>query len=387
MMIAVPILITVALSSWGAIWLVYRCRYSMSPDQLVVFDRAWYSFYATGNEMIAADPQHLYPTQQEVFAHPLSPTAQLIYWIDDRHLLPHAWSFGFLHTHIMTVRRRAFLIGQYSQTGWWYYFPLAMLFKTPLATLALAALLGGRWGVRQLSKRSGASDESPADSITPWTVCCLALPIAIYGLTAMNTNTNIGIRHILPIYPFIYLAMATAAARWFAKGSTSARILIVLLMTGLTVESASAWPDYIPFFNLACGGERGGLELLGDSNIDWGQDLPQLAKWQQNHANQRLYLLYFGMSDPAYYGIKYINLFGGYPYSPQPLGHLDQPGVLAISASNLQGIYYPDELREKMLMLRQRTPLAVLGGSIYLYQWTDADAASVRRALSESAKP
>jgi hypothetical protein len=37
----------------------------------------------------------------------------------------------------------AFLLGQYSETGWWYYFFVAFAVKTPLATLALLALAAG----------------------------------------------------------------------------------------------------------------------------------------------------------------------------------------------------------------------------------------------------
>lgn len=95
------------------------------------------------------------------------------------------------------------------------------------------------------------------------------------------------------------------------------------------LETLAGYPDYLAFFNLPSGGSRGGLSLLGDSNLDWGQDLPALADWQRQHPEPTLYLSYSGTADPAAYGIRYINLPGGYPYGPPPQSPR-QPGVIAI---------------------------------------------------------
>jgi len=73
----------------------------------------------------------------------------------------------------------------------------------------------------------------------------------------------------------------------------------------LICETLSAWPDYIAFFNFPTGGELGGLAHLGDSNLDWGQDLKALARWRQNHSQLPLYAKLFESVDPAFYGLKY----------------------------------------------------------------------------------
>src|SRR6185437_1036022 len=90
--------------------------------------------------------------------------------------------------------------------------------------------------------------------------------------------------------------------------------------------------------------------------------------WQQQNPNQRLYLIYFGLADPWAYGIKYINFPGGYK-----IGAVYQisndPGVLAVSATMLQGIYADEDSRKIFATIAKLTPFDVLGGTIYLYHW------------------
>jgi hypothetical protein len=209
---------------------------------------------------------------------------------------------------------------------------------------------------------------------------CLWGPILIYGAPALVTHLNLGLRHILPIYPFIYLLMATSLARWLQISPRLVRPAVVFALLALGVESMTAWPDYIPFFNIAAGGTRGGIKLLGDSNLDWGQDLPLLARWQHEQPGRLLYFSYFGTTDPAYYGIAYINLPGGYALSTSPTMPPTSPGVLAISATNLQDVYATGQVRAQnadlLAYLRQRPPTQVLGGSIYLYDWQPTDFAA-----------
>jgi 4-amino-4-deoxy-L-arabinose transferase-like glycosyltransferase len=154
----------------------------------------------------------------------------------------------------------AYLFGQRSQHGWWYYFPVALLFKTPLPFLALALIGFGR---RHL------------DAIA---VAAVILVIAI------STPINIGIRHLLPIYvPLALLAGAGAerlasVARSLPRGTTGrlAAGALAVLCGWMFAGTLLSHPDYIPWFNeLALDhGER----ILSDSNFDWGQDILRLRK-------------------------------------------------------------------------------------------------------------
>jgi hypothetical protein len=182
----------------------------------------------------------------------------------------------------------------------------------------------------------------------------------------VTAEFNIGLRHALPIYPFMFVVIGLAAVR-LTKTMTG-RLVGALLVVSLTVETVAAFPDYLAFFNVAFASRR--LDLLGDSNLDWGQDLPLLAEWQQHHPQQPLYLAYFGLCDPAAYHIHYLNLLPGYGFGPPPQPPT-KPGVVAISATFLQGLFFHDPLSQ---YLRGQKPIGVLGHTIYLFQF-DSSAA------------
>jgi hypothetical protein len=268
-------------------------------------------------------------------------------------LLPQAWLYGLLFTYQSALVRDGFLLGGYSMTGWWYYFPLAMLFKTPAATIVagIGALLVMRWVPRR----------------DAWLCVCLGVPLLIYALSAMSGNLNLGVRHVLPLYPLMYIWIASVFARARSAKPQAAGIAGAVIAVALAVESLVAYPNYIAFFNTAVGGSRGGFALLSDSNLDWGQDLPLLARWQQEHPDVTLYLCYYGSTDPAAYGIRYLNQPGGFYLNPEQ-HYPDRPGVMAISASRLQGVYLDPIVRNYYASIRDhQQPIAVLGGTIYLY--------------------
>jgi hypothetical protein len=156
-----------------------------------------------------------------------------------------------------------------------------------------------------------------------------------------------------------------------ARGVGGAVLLV------LVVEASLAFPNYIAYFNPLAGDARGRLHWLGDSNLDWGQDLKRLAAWQRDHPEVDLHLAYYGQADPAYYGIRYANLPGGVappetnasgtaPASPAATSSPARRTVFAVSATILQGIY-SEQQRRFYEPLRMREPREVIGGSIYLF--------------------
>jgi hypothetical protein len=201
-----------------------------------------------------------------------------------------------------------------------------------------------------------------------WTLACLAVPVAIYLSAVMASNLNLGMRHVLPVYPplFAFAGLSMAKAWEWRPGPACAAAMLILGV--LAAESGSAYPDYIPFFNILAGGNRGGLALSSDSNLDWGQDLPLLAACQRSHPDTKLYLDYFGSADPSYYGIRYTQVERG-SKDAAPWKLINEPGVLAISATRLQGTYgaKPNGVPVWSVLWGLR-PLDVLGGSIYLFR-------------------
>jgi hypothetical protein len=317
--ISLAICLAAGLTGLLLIWASYGFRYGLASDQSLRMDFT-------------------------PFIH-----APIILETIDRHrLLPHAYTYGLSYTLHSVPERKAFLLGEIRNTGWWYYFPLAMAVKTPLATIAmLLAAVALVW--RLPLKRHG------------WTAACLLIPAGLYMAVAMRSNLNIGIRHVIPVYPLAFVAIGVVLSR-FQK-------VAVALLVVLAIECLAAYPNYIAYFNVAVGGSKGGFHILSDSNLDWGQDLPALAAWQEKNPRKKLYLSYFGISDPAAYGVRYTNAGIGYafglPGPAEPVG----PGVFAVSASHLQGTYVPDEYRELYERLRRTKPIAVLNGTLYLYEW------------------
>ena len=266
----------------------------------------------------------------------------------------------------------AFLLGQHSDSGWWYYFPVAFLLKTPLPTLLLLAWAAGfaLWQRR----RQLPSPFHPTD------LAALLIPPAGYLAMALTSEINLGYRHLLPLLPFLAVFIAVALSRL----SAPARPVLAGLALWLGVATLLVFPHHLSFFNLLAGGADGGWRYLADSNIDWGQDLPGLAGWMADNDVPWVYLSYFGEARPDYYGITYRGLHSFPPrlmnpearifYPPDPA-----PGIYAISVTNLQGVLFADH--DLYAWFRQREPLTKIGYSIFVYD-VPASAPPVNLVLS-----
>jgi hypothetical protein len=354
---AASVMVLMGVVSIFCIWMAYGFRFHAANDPDFKINTPFILSQAASTDTMKKHPD-TQPSAEEIKAWQPDFFIRTIEYGLEHQLLPEAWLNGLLFVHARSGIRSSFLLGHKSQVGFWYYFPLAMLFKTATATLVAGFVLLGLWGTKKITHRKELK------LVDVWTMIVLTIPFAMYLLSAMTSNLNIGLRHVLPLYPFIYvwlgLGTAWAVARWRKR----ATVVVCGVAIALVVEACQAWPNYLAFFNAPSGGSQGGLQLLGDSNLDWGQDLPLLAQWQKDHPNRILYLSYFGMADPEAYGIVYKNLPGGYPFGP-PVGQPNLPGILAISATNLQGVYIDPNMYKA---LREKPPLDVLGGTIYLYK-------------------
>ena len=346
--------------AWVFTWACYDFRFLPAPDSSDQYDFQPALQTLARHEAFAAspDPFHLRPGYLEDFVRSWRPpgSVRLLLFANAHRLLPQTCLIGLLRSDAFAAAREAYLCGKSSVTGWWYYFPLAFLFKTPVSTL-IGLLLASVLFIPRL-RRLKAADA--------WPLCAAIVFPAVYLLVAMMSGVNVGIRHILPVYPFLFVFLGVAAsAAWnFAKGRGF--LIVCLLLGGLLAETATAYPNYIQFFNFICGGPRGGIRFLSDSNLDWGQDLPALAAWQAEHQDRPIYLLYWGSSDPRHYGISYVNL----PGSTAP-PDLASPGpgrpVYAIGAAILTNRFERQAQPQFMQPLLRKQPIAVLNGSIYIY--------------------
>ena len=233
----------------------------------------------------------------------------------------------------------AYLLGEISDSGWWYYFPVAFLVKTPTAVLLLTV-----WCAVSAFRRRLKFRELPVH----WVV--LATPPLAYLAAAMTSNLNVGIRHVLPVYVFGFVWIAALLPRTSRRSQIALATLLVLL----AAESLLVFPHHVAFFNSPSGGPANGQRYLLDSNLDWGQDLKRLAGYLDSTGEERVCLAYFGTADPAYYGIHSLD---------EPLTR-DSNCLAAVSVNLLHGLYVEPGAYN---WLREQEPIARIGHSIHVY--------------------
>lgn len=269
------------------------------------------------------------------------------------HLFPEAWIYGLLSV-FKVLRRLTYLLGEISGDGFWLYFPVAFAVKTPLPTLLLLLVTVGIL----IFKRKDRMAEF-----------FLLIPVAVYFSLAVWSRLNIGLRHILPVYPFLFVLLGGTAAELWNGRTKIKRGLLILLGLWYLWSSVSIYPHYLAFFNELVGGARNGYKVLTDSSLDWGQDLKGLKRWMEEYGVERIQLAYFGTADPNYYGIDALYLPGSIVFSPRPESkNREVPNHLAVSATYIYGVHSGRPLKEFYKPLRFRKPIATIGYTIFIYR-------------------
>ena len=179
-----------------------------------------------------------------------------------------------------------YLFGRISSRGFPFYFFVAFLAKSTLAFLAVTAL--ALWTcVRGRAPRAEA--------------LLFLLPVAVLFLAAMGSSYNIGIRHLLPVYPFLAVAGAGIFSRLKATpGRAWAALAMAALPVLSAVELARIHPHELSYFNPLAGGPVAGRRILSDSNVDWGLDLKRLAAEFTRRRISDPTVVYFGGDDVFY---------------------------------------------------------------------------------------
>jgi hypothetical protein len=176
---------------------------------------------------------------------------------------------------------QTFLCGKVSTTGWWWYFPFAILLKTTISTLLLIAI--GAWFALR--------DSTLRWPFVEWTTAAFAI-IAV----AMPSTLDLGVRYTLPFYAPFSIAAAAAAVAMIRTSRVHTAVVALLLVAHLGA-SALAHPDYFPYFNALAG--RDPSRYLIDSNLDWGQDVLRLRSAVRREHIQSLAVSLMGSADYA----------------------------------------------------------------------------------------
>ena len=165
----------------------------------------------------------------------------------------------------------------------------------------------------------------------------LVLPFFLFIVYLSFFSTkHYGIRYLLPVYPLIFVFIGKAATIW--PRGLRARLVVAFLVTWLSTSTLWNWPNYLSYANELIGGSSNGYHYLSDSNLDWGQDLEQLAEYLRENGIERVQLGYFGTADPSRYGIDYEYLPSP-RLDPTPVieNPADRARYVALSAYHYQG--------------------------------------------------
>jgi hypothetical protein len=239
-----------------------------------------------------------------------------------------------------------YLFGRWSREGTPVYYLVTLLYKNPLPFLLLA-----------LAAPFARLRPRPPGEVF------VALPLAILLIASsvLTDKVNYGIRHILPVFPFLFIYMGRLAPFVLARGRAW-RTAGAALLGLYPLSILAATPDTISYFNLLARGR--GDEILLDSNLDWGQGLKRVRTVMDREGIDRIGLAYFGHVDPAIYGIEW-----GFP---SPEGR----GLVAVSANFLHGYPYMTYDGRRMVpvppgaftWIARHPRVEDLGGGIFLYR-------------------
>ncbi|HJR08055.1 MAG TPA: glycosyltransferase family 39 protein [Pyrinomonadaceae bacterium] len=258
----------------------------------------------------------------------------------------------------------ASLLGMYSNTGWWYYYPVAFALKTtlPFLLLSLASLAWGVWRAAKKRERQ---------------LLIFLIPFFIYTAFVLLSRINIGVRYYLPAYPLLFILGGALVARLLEGQRHSARVFIVIALLGwIGVEAVRAYPDQMTYMNQLASREPR-WHYLSDSNVEWGDDVRALAEYLHARGETRVRAATLaGDHMLPCYGIENLNLITPVAVQWPPTRYV------AIGASFLNGSTVPPGVIRGQTLTeaervnyfdayRRRTPEAIIGGSIYVFREQD----------------
>ena len=196
-------------------------------------------------------------------------------------------------------------------------------------------------------------------------ILALLIPvIVLIGFVAATVKLKIGLRYILPVYPFLFMIAGYGAYRLW-NNRKSLKYLVGLLLIWHAASTIKAFPNYISYFNEFIGSNHNGYQYLVDSNLDWGQDLPALKTFMTENQIDKIKLSYFGTVKPQIYHINYELIPEIIPRS----------GWVAISATHLTGVYSKQtcplqtmfQSDADLSFFRNLKPSAFIGNSMLVY--------------------
>ena len=265
-----------------------------------------------------------------------------------------------------------YFLGETTNQSFWYFYPISFLIKTPIATLILSIF--SVIGIIKFSIRKSINKDSVSFIKRFWRTIgnyinnnlleFISLSVIVmFFAVGIQGNLNIGLRHILPLYPFLFILCAKYFFKLFDKESNIIlKIVGILLLIWYAVANFVAYPSYLAYFNEIAGGNKAGHKYTTDSNVDWGQDLKRLALYVKENNIEHINIDYFGGSVPKYYiDESKITIWNSNKGKPS--------GWFAVSTTYYQNSRWYSKTQGEMdyAWLDELEPIEIIGGSILVY--------------------
>ena len=272
------------------------------------------------------------------------------------HLLPEPYLYGLADVGFTADFSHTYLFGKVYPHGQWFYFPAAFVIKSTLALLLLLLFVP----VAICVKRMDRGRE----------LLFLVIPVAIYFGVVLTSGMNIGVRHILPVYPFL-MALAGWAAAKLIEGKRQWAYLFALILVFDVISSVRAFPVYLAYSNELWGGPSQTYKYLSDSNVDWGQQLKATKKYLDGRQVNQCWFAYFAqvVADPAYYGIpcKPLTTIASVWLQPSIAVPASIDGPVLISAGTLSGYEFGPGTLNPYDQFQKLHPTAVIEDGVFVY--------------------
>jgi hypothetical protein len=329
--------VAIALVAVTMLWAFYGFRYAARPN---------------GNQIVPATAVFLKGLEQ-----PLE--ARAIGFAEQHHLLPEAYLYGL--TDVLTLSktgRPMYLFGEKYPTGRWFYFPAALLIKSTLGLLLLLALLPFARGLWRGELRRE--------------VVFLILPPVVYFGIAMTSKMDIGIRHVLPIMPFL-IVLAAAGAMALSRKSRGWAWTVGALVALHVGSSLWAFPNYLPYSNEIFGGPNRTYRVLADSNVGWGGGLKAMHASLETRNITQCWFGYSALPDPASFQIPCKRLptfFSRLTGMAQQSVPEQIEGPVFVSSEDIAGSYWGSDTMSPYRGFAKLRPSQVIAGEILEYDGT-----------------
>jgi hypothetical protein len=318
--VALLVLILVhGLAGWGAIWTLFDFKYVARGDP--------------------ADARLTLPRPP-----PGSEVHGVIRELADfcyrTHVLPEGFINGMEQLIGTSQRRPSFMNGHWATGGQIWFFPYAIWVKTPPALFCLLVLGAVGWAWPKQGKIPADAPARPSARGALYHTIPLFVLVAVYAAVVMRQGLNIGIRHMLVVYPVFHI-LAGSVALSFPSRKRATEIAVALLLGWFMIDSLAVRPHYLAYISSVAGGPAQGYRRLADSSLDWGQDLIGLKRWLATHNpddHEPFFFAYFGIGDPDYYRMT-SNRLPGFPDWRKREVFALTPGYYAISATMFQNLY------------------------------------------------